>query len=69
MVTKPRVYTVETVQGVLPFKRAKLYQLLRSGELKSVRVGGKRLILEEHIEEFLQSLRERADTQPWLEGP
>jgi excisionase family DNA binding protein len=69
MVTKPRVYTVETVQGVLPFKRAKLYQLLRSGELKSVRVGGKRLILEEHIEEFLQSLRERADTQPWLDEP
>jgi excisionase family DNA binding protein len=65
MLTKSRVYTVETVQGVLPFRRAKLYQLLRSGELKSVRVGGRRLILEEHVEEFIQSLRERADKQLW----
>jgi excisionase family DNA binding protein len=64
----PRVYTVETVQGVLPYKRAKLYQFLRSGALKSVRFGGKRLILEEHVEEFLQGLRERASTQTWSDA-
>lgn len=65
MLTRQRVFTVETVQDVLPFKRAKLYQFLRSGELKSVRIGGKRLILEEHVEEFLRCLKERANEEPW----
>jgi excisionase family DNA binding protein len=58
----PRLYTLKQAAERLQISRAKLYQLMNSGELRSVHVGTRRLISEDALAEFIAGLN--TDRQP-----
>jgi len=51
-----RAYTVEQVAEILHIGRDKVYFLLRSGQLRSIKIGKSRRITDQHIAEFVSSL-------------
>jgi excisionase family DNA binding protein len=53
-----RAYTVEEVAEILHVGRDKVYFLLRSGQLRSIKIGKSRRITDQHIAEFISSLEE-----------
>jgi excisionase family DNA binding protein len=53
-----RAYTVEEVAQILHVGRDKVYFLLRSGQLRSIKIGKSRRITDQHISEFISSLEE-----------
>jgi excisionase family DNA binding protein len=59
---RPRVqaYTVEEAAGLLHIGRDKVYYLLRTGQLRSIKIGKSRRITEEHLAAFVASLEDRA---------
>ena len=59
---RPRVqaYTVEEVADLLHVGRDKVYYLLRTGQLRSIKIGKSRRITEEHLSAFVASLEDRA---------
>jgi excisionase family DNA binding protein len=50
------LYEVREVAGMLSLGRSKLYSLILSGELRSVKVGRRRLIPPAAIREFVERL-------------
>jgi excisionase family DNA binding protein len=50
-----QAYTVEQVAESLQIGRDKVYQLLRTGQLRSIKIGKLRRITEEHLAEFIAS--------------
>lgn len=46
-------YDVDALTHVLPLGRTKLYELIQSGELPSIKVGRRRLITRSAVEQFL----------------
>ena len=52
--------TVETVAEMLNVGRSKLYQYLLSGELRSVKVGRRRLIPPDAVHEFVAKLQQES---------
>jgi excisionase family DNA binding protein len=59
---RPRVqaYTVEEVADLLHIGRDKVYYLLRTGQLRSIKIGKSRRITEEQLAAFVASLEERS---------
>jgi excisionase family DNA binding protein len=59
----PRVqaYTVEEVADLLHVGRDKIYYLLRTGQLRSIKIGKSRRITEEHLAAFVAALEDSAD--------
>jgi excisionase family DNA binding protein len=55
-----RAYTVEEVADLLHVGRDKVYYLLRTGQLRSIKIGKSRRITERHLAEFVASLEEDA---------
>lgn len=55
-----QAYTVEQVAKMLNIGRDKAYQLLRTGQLRSIKIGKLRRITEEQLAEFIASLEEHA---------
>jgi excisionase family DNA binding protein len=53
-----QAYTVEQVAEILHIGRDKVYYLLRTGQLRSVKIGKLRRITSRHIAEFITSLEE-----------
>ena len=53
-----QAFTVEQVAEMLHVGRDKVYYLLRSGQLRSVKIGKLRRITEDHIAEFIASLED-----------
>ena len=52
---KPRpAYTLREVMGILRVSRGTVYRLLNDGELKSKKVGGRRLVPHSEIIRFLE---------------
>lgn len=51
-----RLYRAETVAKRLDVGRSKVYDLIHSGELRSVKIGGSRRIPETAVREFLAGL-------------
>ena len=49
-------YTVEQVAEMLHVGRDKVYYLLRTGQLRSIKIGKLRRITSQHIAEFIASL-------------
>lgn len=45
--------SIPEAQKRVPVSRAKFYQLLKSGELKSVKIGARRFIADSQIDEFI----------------
>jgi excisionase family DNA binding protein len=62
-----QAYTVEQAADLLHVGRDKIYYLLRTGQLRSIKIGKSRRITEEHLAVFVASLEERAsDVTPVL---
>jgi excisionase family DNA binding protein len=53
-----QAFTVEQVADMLHIGRDKVYYLLRSGQLRSIKIGKLRRITEDHIAEFIDSLED-----------
>ena len=51
-----QAYTVEQVAKMLHIGRDKVYYLIRTGQLHSIKIGKSRRITEEHLAEFVASL-------------
>lgn len=51
-----KAYTVEQVAEILHVGRDKVYYLLRTGELRSSKIGKLRRITDKHLAEFIASL-------------
>ena len=54
-----QAFTVEQVADMLHIGRDKVYYLLRTGQLRSIKIGKSRRITAEHLAEFVASLEER----------
>ena len=55
-----QAYTVEQVAKMLHIGRDKVYELLRTGQLRSLKIGKLRRITEQHLAEFIASLEDNA---------
>ena len=51
-----QAYTVEQVAEMLHVGRDKIYYLLRTGQLRSIKIGKLRRITNKHLAEFIASL-------------
>lgn len=51
-----KLYRVEEVADALDIGRTKVFDLIRSGQLASVKVGGSRRITEQAIEDYIDAL-------------
>ncbi|MGI8330367.1 helix-turn-helix domain-containing protein [Actinomadura scrupuli] len=51
-----QTYTVEQIAETLQVGRDKVYFLLRTGQLRSIKIGKLRRITDEHLAEFIASL-------------
>jgi excisionase family DNA binding protein len=54
--TTARLNSVETIIERLDISRAKLYKLLKTGEIRSVKIGKRRLIPEQAVIDFIAAL-------------
>ncbi|WP_157247942.1 helix-turn-helix domain-containing protein [Nonomuraea typhae] len=57
-----RAYKVEQVAKLLNVGRDKIYELIRNGELRSIKIGKLRRITEQQLADFLKA-REEEDTK------
>jgi excisionase family DNA binding protein len=55
--THPYAYKVEDLPALLPIGRTRIFALIKSGELESIKVGRSRLIPADAVEGFLARLR------------
>ncbi len=55
-----QAYTVEQVAKMLHVGRDKIYYLLRTGQLRSIKIGKLRRITEEQLANFIESLEDHA---------
>jgi excisionase family DNA binding protein len=51
-----QAYTVEEVAEMLHIGRDKVFELLRTGQLRSLKIGKLRRITDQHVAEFIASL-------------
>ncbi|GAB1819312.1 helix-turn-helix domain-containing protein [Herbidospora mongoliensis] len=51
-----KAYTVEQIAEILSVGRDKIYYLLRTGQLKSIKIGKLRRITDQHLADFVSSL-------------
>ena len=54
-----QAYTVEQVAKMLHIGRDKIYYLLRTGQLRSIKIGKLRRITSQHLAQFVASLEDR----------
>ena len=54
----PKLVTVEEGADMLGLKRSKMYELLMSGEVESLKIGKARRIPVEALDEFIGRLRQ-----------
>jgi excisionase family DNA binding protein len=55
-----QAYTVEQVAKMLNISRDKVYYLLRSHQLRSIKIGKSRRITDQHLADFIASLEDDA---------
>jgi len=55
-----QAYTVEQVAKMLNIGRDKVYYLLRTSQLRSIKIGKSRCITNEQLAEFIASLEDDA---------
>ncbi|GLZ13287.1 hypothetical protein Acsp04_35220 [Actinomadura sp. NBRC 104425] len=53
-----QAYTVEQVADILQIGRDKVYSLIRTGRLRSIKIGKLRRITDRHLAEFIASLED-----------
>jgi excisionase family DNA binding protein len=54
-----QAYTVEQVAELLHVGRDKIYYLLRTGQLRSIKIGKLRRITSQHLAQFVTSLEDK----------
>jgi len=52
----PRLYTINQVTEILSIGRTSTYELIRSGRLKSIKIGSSRRIPSTSVDDFLASV-------------
>jgi excisionase family DNA binding protein len=57
-VRRLQAYTVEQVAEILHIGRDKVYFLLRTGQLRSIKIGKLRRITDQHLTAFIESLED-----------
>jgi excisionase family DNA binding protein len=55
-----QAYTVEQAAKMLHIGRDKVYELLRTGQLRSIKIGKLRRITEEQLADFIASIEDHA---------
>ncbi|MER5309951.1 helix-turn-helix domain-containing protein [Streptomyces sp. NPDC002773] len=60
--TEHRLHRIEAAAEVLSIKRSTAYEQIRMGRLRTVRVGRRRLVPTEYIEEYVDLLKREAET-------
>jgi excisionase family DNA binding protein len=58
-----RLWPVEQVAEILHVGRDKVYYLLRTGQLRSIKIGKLRRITNQHLAEFIASLEAASQTE------
>jgi excisionase family DNA binding protein len=58
-----QAYTVEQVAEILHVSRDKVYYLLRTRQLRSIKIGKLRRITSQHISEFITTLEDAEKTR------
>jgi excisionase family DNA binding protein len=58
-----QAYTVEQVAEILHVGRDKVYFLLRTGQLRSIKIGKLRRITSQHLAEFIAALESENDRE------
>lgn len=53
-----QAYTVEQVAEILHIGRDKVYFLIRTGQLRSIKIGKLRRITDRHLAEFVASVEQ-----------
>lgn len=56
----PLVYDIKEALEVLPVSRATLYQLMKAGEIRRIKIGRRTFIKHEELERFVAQM-ERAN--------
>jgi excisionase family DNA binding protein len=56
-----QAYTVEQVAKMLNISRDKVYYLLRTHQLRSIKIGKSRRITDQHLADFIASLEDQGD--------
>ena len=51
-----KAYSLREVGGLINKGQTKIFELIKSGQLKTRKLGRKRLVLDTDLEEFLQTL-------------
>ena len=59
-----QLYRVKDAMRLLKLSRTVIYELMRTGRLRSVQQGRARLITAEAIREYIVLLRDEAETTP-----
>ncbi len=59
-IPKRKAYRVEESMTLLGISRASIYELIKRGELKTVKIAGRRLVPEASIDALIQSKLEAA---------
>lgn len=54
----PVMFDIRTVSKILSVSRSTIYELLRSGELKAVRIGRSRRVSQNQLVEYIYSLEQ-----------
>lgn len=54
-----KVYTVPEIQDILDIGRASAYRLVRSGQFKTIQIGGSIRVLKDSFDEWLDGLEEK----------
>ena len=57
----PVMFDMKTVSRILSVSRSTVYQLLKLGELKAVRVGRVRRVSQNQLVEYIMKLEEKED--------
>jgi excisionase family DNA binding protein len=57
-----KAYKVEQVAKLLNIGRDKVYELIRTGQLNSIKIGKLRRITDQHLADFITSLEEANPT-------
>ena len=57
-----QAYTVEQVADMLHIGRDKVYHLLRTGQLRSIKIGKSRRITDQHLADFISSSEKNPTT-------
>lgn len=57
-----RLHSIPGVVDRLSISRSSVYMLIRSGALTSVKSGGRRLVSESAINEYIDRLREQSES-------